>query len=62
MTNEKLKKGQYDNALQYTKYILSSSSSIDELINKNNMQFKYCEELKNEFKEKNKFYIKTSNI
>ncbi|CEK29613.1 hypothetical protein JGS6364_02591 [[Clostridium] sordellii] len=52
MTNEKLKKGQYDNALQYTKYILSNSSSIDELINKNNMQFKYCEELKNEFKEK----------
>ncbi|MEG2789094.1 MAG: hypothetical protein RR942_14880 [Romboutsia sp.] len=38
MTENRFRKGQYENALQYTKDILSSSSCINEIINKNNMK------------------------
>ncbi|MGL5754921.1 MAG: hypothetical protein ACRCYC_06305 [Paraclostridium sp.] len=38
MTQNRFKKGQYENALQYTKDILSSSSSVNDIINKNNIK------------------------
>lgn len=46
MTDNRFKKGQYENALQYTKDILSNSSSIIEFINKNNINNKNDEQFK----------------
>ncbi|WP_373601119.1 hypothetical protein [Paraclostridium bifermentans] len=46
MTENRFKKGQYENALQYAKDILSNSNSVIELINKNNINEKNSEQLK----------------
>ncbi|GAA0863630.1 hypothetical protein [Paraclostridium tenue] len=52
MTENRFKKGQYDNALQYTKDILSNSSSIHEIIIKNNIKEQVSKNLKSDIYNK----------
>ena len=52
MTENRFKKGQYDDALQYTKDILSNSSSINEIIIKNNIKEHVSKSLKSNINNK----------
>ena len=52
MTENRFKKGQYDNALQYTKDILSNSLSINEIISKNNTKEQVNKGLKSNIENK----------
>jgi hypothetical protein len=52
MAENRFRKGQYENALQYTKDILSNSTSINEIKNKNNINNEDNENLKNNINNK----------
>ena len=52
MAENRFRKGQYENALQYTKDILSNSTSINEIINKNNINNEDNKDLKNSINNK----------
>lgn len=53
MTENRFKNGQYENALQYTKEILNTSLSMNDIINKNNTSDEKYEK-DNDHKDNNK--------
>lgn len=51
MSDSRFKKGHYEDALQYTKDILSSSSSMDEIVINANIKEETKEEMEERLKE-----------
>ncbi|MGL5345781.1 MAG: hypothetical protein ACRDA3_00350 [Peptostreptococcaceae bacterium] len=51
MSDSRFRKGHYEDALQYTKDILSSSSSIDEIIINANIKEENRDEMEERLKE-----------
>ncbi|MEG1310598.1 MAG: hypothetical protein RR942_00595 [Romboutsia sp.] len=50
MGDSRFKNGHYEDALQYAKHILSSSSSIDEIVSKTNIKEEKEKDINNENK------------